>query len=350
MSELKDIIEIVLISAPWIIFPAVIIYFLLNPEKVEKWASIFAKLFSSVSKGMEKHYISKDIEYKINSFRKKINKECEGLIPYKTEIKFIKPASIRSETEEHRKDKLIIILKNKQNQDENFVRAAMRSTKKTLMPNSRRYIDPALMKSIDLEFVKNLIFNNNKILLNYYIDNCLGPELKDDDTLEEIMRILDKLSEKGVFTRMFLQELREYGLKFYPKVSKPNHFKEPKEYFNRLEEFANKEHQVDIKLNFIGEHIKMGIILIGRPEKLFKPGGVNINPYIQRIFKYEDNGIKTVYLLALSKNIFALEKISKMLDLMLDRFEKAAESDYNIEINGKTFISKCIRYFILQNL
>ena len=117
MSELKEIMDIILISAPWVIFPIIIIYFLLNPEKVEKWASLFAKLFSSVSKKMEKHYISKDIEYKINLFRKKINKECEGLVPYKTEIKFIKPASIRSESEEHQKDKLIIILRDKQNQD-----------------------------------------------------------------------------------------------------------------------------------------------------------------------------------------------------------------------------------------
>lgn len=349
-----NLIEIINIIASWSISGTLfglLIYFLLNPEKVEKWASIFAKFFAFLSLKIEKLHISKDIQYKINSFRKEINKECEDLIPYEIEIKFINPTMFRKESCEHQEDKVIIIMKDRKNQDENFVKAAMISTEKTLIPNSRNYINPTLMKSIDLQFIKNLILSSNKTLLNYYIDNYLAPELKLNKKFKHIIRILEKLSDRGVFTRILLQELKDYGMLFYPKLSNKIHYKEPKYFFKILEELANKEHKIDINPNYIGEYIKMSIVMIGRPERVFTISGeIDITPYINWIFSCEKKGIKSIYLLALSKNIIAAKKTAKLLDEMPKRFKKFSESNYNVKINTKNFIAICIRYQILENI
>jgi len=317
---------------------------------VEKLASLFYKLFSSFSINLEKAHISKDIQFKLNSYRKEMNKECEDLVPYKTEIKFVRPTSIRHEIIKYRDKKLIIIMKNKKNQDENFIKAALISTEKSLIPNARRYIDNQLMRSIDLQYVKNLIVSNKKILINYFIDKCLGPELKDNEDLEETLRILQKLSERGVFTRILLQELKEYGMNFYPALSVKEHLNEPKAFYESLKDLANKEHQIDINLDFIGEHIKVSPILIGRPQVIFRGGGVDIGPYINWIFKCEELGAKTAYLLAMGKNIVALKMVCKQLDLMPDRFKKSTESNFNVKFNSKQYKSRCTRYYFLNNI
>lgn len=349
MSELMDLLDIIIKGGPWVLLVVLILFICIYPEKVEKLASFFYKIFSSLSINMEKAHISKDIQFKLNSFRKEMNKECEDLVPYKTEIKFVRPTSIRHEIIKHKDKKLVIIMKNKKNQDENFIKAAMISTEKSLIPNARRYIDNQLMRSIDLQYVKNMIVANKKILMNYFIDKCLGPELKEDENLELSLRILQKLSERGVFTRILLQEFKEYGMNFYPALSKEEYLKEPIRFFEALKELANKEHQVDINPDFIGEHIRVSLILVGRPQVIFKHGGIDIDPYVNWIFKCEEKGAKTAYLLAIGRNVAAIKMICNRLDLMPERFEKSSESNFNVQFDNKKYKAKCTRYYFLEN-
>jgi len=104
MFELEEIINIIQTNVSWfivILLIFLVLYFLLNPEKAEKWGSILLRVFSFVGKKVEQQYISKDIQFKLNSFGKEINNECKDLIPYKIEIKFINPASFRKDSYEH---------------------------------------------------------------------------------------------------------------------------------------------------------------------------------------------------------------------------------------------------------
>jgi len=159
--DLEEIIKIFNIGYPWgiiVLLLLILFYVIKNPEKVEKWKSLLAGAFAWISTKAEKIQISKDIESKLNSYRKETNKECDVLIPYKTEVKFLKPLDFSVERTEEKGDKVIIIMRNRKNQNINLIRAAMISTEKILIPNSRQYVDPYLMKSIDLQFIKNFIF------------------------------------------------------------------------------------------------------------------------------------------------------------------------------------------------
>lgn len=362
-NEIIDLIN--LLIASWsttgvLIF--LLIYFLTHPEKVEKWESILARLFSFTGKKVKKKYISTDIQSKMNTYRKEINKECEGLVPFKTVIKFINPFSFEKERVEHKEDKVIVVLKDQKNQDENFVRATMFSIKDILIPNSRRYIEPRLMNSIDLQFVKNLILNQNKSKLNYFIDNHLSPRLDEDEKLKENINILEVLTERGVFTRILLKEIKDYGLKFYPESSTNEHFKEPASFFEKIKEFAYKKAGEDINPTFRGSNIKISIVMIGRASKVFtKTGDLNLDPYIQWVFKCEEEGISSIYILARGRTILAAQNIAAILNQMPDRFEMMNSSVYTSMIRNNKILLKpnikkkehktiCIHYYIKNNL
>lgn len=353
VTELTDVLEFILENGSWgivIILVGLIIYFIINPEKVEKWSSIFARVFSFLGKNIEKQYISKDIQFKINSFGKEINKECKDLIPYKTEIKFINPSGFKKESCQHVREKVIIFMKDRHNQDENFIKAAMVSTEKTLIPNSRNYIDKNLMKSVDLQFVKNLIVSKNKSILNSYVDKYFSPEIQKKKVLNENVQILEKMTERGIFTRILLHELKSYGMNFYPRSTNQMITKETKAFFKSLKELTYKKHQEDVKLQFNGSYIKVSFILIGIASKVFTPRGINTDPYKQRAFMCEDEGIKTIYILAWGVNTIAAKRLTEELALLSDRFEKVSENEFIVKIyDNKKIKAISIRFRILKN-
>lgn len=147
-----------------------------------------------------------------------------------------------------------------------------------------------------------------------------------------------------------MQELKDYGITFYPELDDETHYEEPNEFFHKLKELAKKKHNVDINPNYKGNFIKVGIVMIGRSETIFKPRGIDIGPYMNYIFTCEEEGIKTIYLLAWGRNIFAAKKIGETLELIPDRFQKVMESNYNVKRQDYTLVANCIRYRILRNI
>jgi len=348
IADITNLIITITSTSFGTVFLILFIILLKNPEKADKWASNLSRFFSFLGKKVEKVYISRDIQSKLNSYGKETNKECADLIPYKTEVKFIDFGKDRTEEEEK---KVIIIMRNRKNQNENLIRATLLGIKKLLIPNSRRYIDPHLIKSIDLQFIKNFISSKDKIKLNYYMDYFLIPELENDRELAQKINILGNLTEKGIFTRILLRELRNYGLKFHSKIARSTNFEETKNFYDILKKVAKKRRGEDINPTYNGKDIKMSIVMIGRSEKVFTlTGEIDISPYMNWIFTCEDQGIGSIYLLGAIKTIEAVDKISKLLEKMPDRFEKCSESIYNVNIENKTFPAICMHYSILKNI
>ncbi len=158
------------------------------------------------------------------------------------------------------------------------------------------------------------------------------------------------MSEQGIFVRILLQELKDYGLQFYPTTSNRNLFKEPRQFFEMLEKLANKEPNIDVPLDFEGKYIKISIILIGRHNVLYRKNEIQTGPYKKQIFDREEKGTKIIYLLALSYNVIAVKKISEELDKMPDRFIKIYESNYKVKFNNRKIKAICFRYHVLKNI
>ena len=51
---MTDWIEVIYLSIPWATLAGLLIYFIKNPEKVEKWGSVLAKTFSFASAKWER--------------------------------------------------------------------------------------------------------------------------------------------------------------------------------------------------------------------------------------------------------------------------------------------------------
>src|SRR5437879_5298158 len=101
---------------PYVVLVGIIIYMLKNPEKVERWSSIFARLFSKISKKAERHSVSADIQSRLSSYIR--NYAVEGVLPYGLRFKWIDGANFDSYVKD---GDVIVIMDVHQNNARNFV-------------------------------------------------------------------------------------------------------------------------------------------------------------------------------------------------------------------------------------
>ncbi len=173
---------------------SIIIYFLLNPEKVEKWGAILLKAFAYFSVRAEKKHISLDIQSYVNSFQRQVNSECEGLLPYGIKIEWVSeeitPESFLAE------GKVIIRLGHHKNRDENIIRVILEYVSQALVPEIKHHMAKEVRQAIDFTVVKKIL-NKTPSALNRFYETRYKPEVKENPKIEELCKMMDDLDNVG---------------------------------------------------------------------------------------------------------------------------------------------------------
>src|SRR5574344_2938015 len=71
------------------VFFVLIIYFVKNPEKVEKWIALFSKLFKNFWKVAEHTYVKMDVQYTVNAYMADLRKLVPSLLITHVQISWI---------------------------------------------------------------------------------------------------------------------------------------------------------------------------------------------------------------------------------------------------------------------
>lgn len=300
------------------------IYFLKNPEKFEKLSAMIWGLFSNIFHKAELKHISNDLQSDINTSIKQLNNEAgELILPFGLNIKWTKSITPEAFID---KDDIIVRMDYHKNKQRNLVVASMNYVSKGLIPYSRPYIGSDIAHSVDLVLAKKML-KNHKDAISYFIREII------DQEPEEIINLynkLDELDEKGLLTRIFLTELRQIGIRFFPKVKRDHKIiSEIKGFINFLIEIATKKTGEDVPLTFRGEVICLGIILVANIH-LYKSKGVE--SYRKRIIKYvNDEIIKRIYVLA-AGGLFikATEQLYEEI-IEMDQIEEHRKSKFTMK-------------------
>lgn len=324
---------------PILIF--IIIYFLLNPEKVEKWGAILLKAFAYFSVRAEKKHISLDVQSYVNSFQKQVNSECEGLLPYGIKIEWvgeeITPESFLAE------GKVIIRLGHHKNRDENIIRVILEYVSQALVPEIKHHIAKEVRQAIDFTVIKKIL-NDVPSALNRFYETRYKPEVKENPKIEELCKMMDDLDNVGWFTRIFLREMKEIGVELqnrFPNLSEMDVNNEVIDFLKFLHTIATKRPEEKVPLSFIGNFIKVAIVLIARPES------IDLEPHKRRI-KEHISKVNSIYLAARGGNV----ELVKFLVREIDNWKSLRRIDelkvYKIKLNNKKIKSICIRYKIID--
>jgi len=269
------------------------LYILKNPEKLDKWSYLFNKHKIFKDEKTEKNIISKNIDYKITSVSKRINKQAQGILPFGVRIKWRNSDEVDSYV---KKDEVIVVLKKEDNCDKNIVDTCLAFVPKALLPKSRNCIDPIILKSIDNYMVKTILNEGTyDSAYNYFLMNVFNPYVNSDPNVQDKIRIIDHLNEVGFFTRILLEEYRRLGEKLYGTSEEQSFFEESQKFLKFLDQLANRKPGDYSPLAFTGKRIKIALIFLAKYDTYKYVG---LDAYLKRIDKDINIGVQRIFILS----------------------------------------------------
>jgi small subunit ribosomal protein S1 len=268
--------------------------FVLHQEKGEKFVGWLAGFVAWASKKAERTSTANKIQSKVDSFVVSINTEVEGLLPYGLKVKWILPDLSKEAFIEN--DRVVVMLNYHNNQDENLSKTTMLYMNKAIIPEARPHIHHKLSQAIDLMMTKKALFSfiEARSSMGHFINTVLKPQTDGDAELKEDCAVIDTIDERGLFTRVFLKELMELGIRRAGVTETGDSVFETSEFTKLLKKIADKERGVNVDPTFIKNNIKMSVIMVARPENVDTGPAI----YLRKIEELMRKSVRTFYIFA----------------------------------------------------
>lgn len=275
-------------------------FFFKNPEKVEKWASMFLKAGAYVNKKAEKMYMATNIQASICEKRKKLGLEGD-VFEYGIKIDWTDEETAEFDLKEN---KVLIMMKPFRSQAKNFASVVSLYVPQAVLPKARSYVDQNLMKSIDYTLSKSLL-EDNPTALQYYTNREI------EEMSEESKKFLETIApihSIGRLARIIIPEFQNLS-KLFPRETNQAIQEETVRFVEELNRFETSKTSVEGSgLGvFYGEHIKMVIVPVGRPEKLKTTG---IESHLKYIENRLDEGIRHFFIVSTRGSYFPKQLVN----------------------------------------
>lgn len=286
----------------WGLLVVVVILFIILYEKLERPIAKIKDLFSWVGPGWRRRGIKADIQSRVNLFSQSVDKEVPNTMPYNMKLKFVNEI----DRAELRRDKNLVLvrIRDRRHDDKNFVHAMLAFCPVGVLPASRPYLDDSLSDAIDFTITRKFL---NAIqyqsALNYLYKEVIEPETAEKPELDKLCRILDRLDEQGLFTRVALRELRDFGAKVGTRYPTEAHREETVKFVGYMDVIAKKPPGEDCDTQFQGNYISTGFVFIGTKEKIG-----SVAPYLRAIQYKKGMGIERIYIQARNHYIAIAER------------------------------------------
>lgn len=272
-----------------------VILFVLFYEKFEKPISRIYDLFSLVRRSWRKRAVKLAIQGNINSFSRSIDKIVPGSMPYSMRLEFVRSVD-RAELLQG-KNIVIVRIRDRKDDDKNLVHTMLACCPAILIPSARRYLDESMNKAIDLTMARKLLSALEHHSALCYLDTEVLPsEITDEPSLGELCKIFDQLDEHGVFARVVLRELRDFGAKVGSRYPHEGHKIETKEFVQYVHKVISRAPGVEMReIGYRGQYIASAFVLIGLGTRILSEGAT---PYLNFMRRLRSDRFEKAYLAA----------------------------------------------------
>lgn len=302
MTDWTTILAIVGI-VPWAVV-VILVYFLKNPEKAEKWASMFARVFASVSTRAERSLVARDIQSNINSYAQEANgKEKTSIFPYEAKIKWVISTSREIFI---KNNKMVIRMQHHDNQARNFLYATMDWVCNGTVPQCRHFLHPTVQKALEFALINSILSEKRRHdSRQLFIDEVYDKEAPVGSLVRTYASAFTTLDSKGLLLGVILPEYASFANGLEGQLSNDKLTAESIGFATMLERLSRKKQGVDVSLDYKGEHINCSIVLVARSETYSTRG---LEPYLNYINKCPSEGYKNIYVCASGEENFYIAK------------------------------------------
>ena len=200
--------------------------------------------------------------------------------------------------------KAIVLLKYNKDNTQNIINTAAAYVHKTLLFNSKAYMDKGIHTAIDFTVIRE--FLNKTSQKNYIVTQFIESCSDDIDLYSDAFQKVIKVEDEGLLTRVLLREYAVWGNKLAGKPRSLEYVRESKQFLDFIYNIASRDFDELTPLVYSDKTIKVAVLLVAKYDTYTEKG---IEPYVRRIREGFANGINTFYLLARNDKIEILNQV-----------------------------------------
>ena len=273
-----------------------IIYVMIFPEKTEKITGWLLGLFNFGFKKIRQRSIKSSLQGRISTFARSMNEQVNGIMPYNVRLSFVKEID---RTELDPENQVVIVrIRDNLEDDRNLVNSMMAFCSIGVVPQARQYLSKTMNAAIDVTVTRKLL-NDLKHYgaLQYLYNEVLTEDGSDEGKArEEFCRMFDALDESGLFTRVFLEEMRDFGARIASRYPTPFHNAETVQFAEYVYQFTTRPTGSDMgDIGYDGNYISTAFVPVGTSETMTSGGEA---PYLKHIQRLREAEYKKAYLIA----------------------------------------------------
>ena len=296
MAIVAGLIEYALGGVATLVIIIIIIVFV-NPDKLEKWMSIFARIKPRAGALATKY----EIQSKINSFAADMAKMTDVEF---TKIR-LKWAATGHDDDIHLEDgSVILVMRDRGYKNKNFIHVALFYTSNMLLRNTKRHISQKQAKALDLYTAKKLIENQSEEAMQIFMTDFLSKHLA-DKKIKDLFTKFITIDATGYYSRILLKELYYLGIKQFFVADKRHITEEVNYLILFLEAFANREVGDSVtKDTFTGKYTHCSIKIVSSASTRLSQ---RYDVPIRKIVETFELGVENVYVIGPADNPMASE-------------------------------------------
>lgn len=280
----------------WFTFLAFVFFlFIWKPESFEKLATYLLKFVSYFSKKASKAYIKHDIQSRMNSFIKRMDKKINSFSPVKIDVNFFDPDTESNNIDSYLNDgKYFIRARKVNNPNDNFVNIAMAFISENLLKEAKHHISQKQKTTIDLYVWKKLLEEEKDEVMDKFVTDFLQPK-SSDDKIRELLYKFAETDRAGLFFPVLLEELTFLWRKVFTEPKNKKIQEEVANLIDFLNQHANRKQWEDMsKDRFIANFSKFAFMIVWKKDKVDK----NLLPSYKNYLKsLMDQNIDNIYLI-----------------------------------------------------
>ena len=281
---------------PFGVLIAVLAFVIAYPERTEKISGWLLGLFNLGIKKFRQRSIKSSLQGRINSFARSMNEQVNGIMPYNVRLNFVKEID-RTELDPD-KQMVIVRIRDNLDDDRNLVHSMMAFCSVGIVPQSRQFLPEPMNSAIDVTMTRKLLNGlKHHTALKYLYDEVMAEGGEDDiKKRDEFCRSFDDLDESGLFTRVVLEEMRDFGARIATRFPRDWHGEEAVQFVKYVHAVATREPGQDMQeVGHRSYYISTAFVFIGNIETMIDGGE---DPYLSHIRRLRTNGYRRAYLAA----------------------------------------------------
>lgn len=265
-----------------------VIYFLMNPSKVEKWGAIIAGLAERASTRAARRSAASDVQAAVSKYVKETG--SRDVLPYGLKIDWVERGAVESHVDKSRSD-VVVIMQYQKNRSRNFVTAIREYTSKAFIPEVRHDIPAQIVTAAELVMQEKIIRAECIDAMGIFKTEVLPHQIGTNRELDALYKSFKRIEEMGFFENIFLNEIviSGEGLKTF---AEPEKSEEIDALIDFLTTFHKRAPGEDIALEHNRKLFRLGVILVARTTSM-DAGGPAL--YARRAKKSLSMGLRSVY-------------------------------------------------------